>query len=162
MRATFFVPTQRGSNAAESRSSLQKSLRASYDTTPSTPMMRLRCHAVTLFAMIVIWLAAQPALATPQPGYTKVLISHLFIQPNASAPPQPMGSNVIELLQQTLSGLFIHPNANAPAGIAEIVGDDGTILADYDSFTLASVLQASIDRIEARAAAAGTGMSTHD
>src|SRR6266849_8583305 len=65
------------------------------------------------------------------PSYTKILINHLFLQPNASAP-------------------------------APIVGEDATIRADYDSFTLASVPQESLDRIKARAAAVGIGLSQHD
>ncbi|HYS56315.1 MAG TPA: hypothetical protein VER58_21360 [Thermoanaerobaculia bacterium] len=69
--------------------------------------------------------------AAPLRGYSKALISHLFVQPNASAP-------------------------------AFIVGEGATILADYDSFTLISVPEVAIERIKARAAAAGIGVAIHD
>jgi len=69
--------------------------------------------------------------AAGRQGYTKLLVSHLFVQPNASAP-------------------------------AQISGNDGLILADYDSFSLVSAPQASVERIVARGVAAGLGVTIHD
>jgi hypothetical protein len=55
--------------------------------------------------------------------------------------------------------LFKQPNASAAAAIA---GDGAVVLEDYDSYVLLSAPTANIERVLARAAAAGVGAAAHD
>src|SRR5207245_2575852 len=113
----------------------------------------------SIVALVVGLLGLDPAVALAPPGYTKILINHVFVQPKACAAPEPTGLNMLGFTNKRTSDAVIRPTAATPS---DIVGDDGSILADYDSFTLASASQSALDRVQARAAAAGVGMSLHD
>ena len=55
--------------------------------------------------------------------------------------------------------LFRQPDASASA---TIVGDDGALLENYDSYSLVAAPTGNVGRIEARAAAAGRSVEVHD